>query len=552
VDAVDAAVREALRAEARAGLASGMPKGLAWFPIDRLPEVRWRGVAGPVDCDILVWLVAQAWKAKSPEPTTMLRQRVAQLREDDAHRLGQLALEAWIDHDIRPPSDVELAERRREYGPILAHLAGAPTSDPKMQEALEELLYAPASSAVADKGVLAVAAACAPPPAARVVRGFLDRWYGMRVHQCRALLRMLAWVDRPDAVEVLLSVARRFRTKSIRLEAEVQARRLAERKGVSLAELADESLPDLGLDGDARLLLDFGPRRFRARLDDDAQVVLEDEEGGRLSALPARRKSDDPVRVAEAKMALADLRTRVKAVRTTIAHRFYEAMVLQRRWRFAAWRSSIHGHPVAGRLCRRLVWAVDHAAGAVTTFRPLEDGSLTGPDDEGVDVAADTEVFLAHALTVPDALARRWSEHLADYEVEPLFHQLGGPTFHLADDQRHQTELRAVVAQPLKPQALLGQARARGYDPAAYRWQDGGNCFLKHFPGAELQAVVKVGDHDHEAARSLTLSFETSGAEGRRPMTRRQPLGEVPPVLLSECFSDLLAIAGTGAEVSSP
>ena len=98
---------------------------------------------------------------------------------------------------------------------------------------------------------------------------------------------MLAWIDHPEAVAFLLEVARRFRTASIRQEAETQAQKLAERKGVSLADLGDTSLPDAGFDAEGKLVLDFGPRKFIARLDDDAEIVLEDTSGKVLKALPA-------------------------------------------------------------------------------------------------------------------------------------------------------------------------------------------------------------------------------------------------------------------------
>lgn len=545
--------RKALRAEAAKGLKGGIPKELTWFPFGRLPEVRWRLDDAPLAADELAWLVVQAFKAKSPEPNAILRQRVAQWRADDAGRLGRAILDAWIGYDLTGPSDEVVKQRVVEWDKMIAMIMPGVASSQSLEDlraGQQRFLHQPVGSAIGGKGVLAIAAASGPSSAGATVRGYLDEWYGNRVHQCRALLQMLAWVEDPEAVAVLLAVAKRFRTRSIRQEAEAQVRKLASRKGKTVAELADQALPDLGLDAEGRLVLDFGGRRFIAKLDDGANLVLEDEAGKRIDSLPAPRKADDPAKVAEAKTALAEARTRLKALRKSIADRLYEALCEQRSWRFDDWRSTLLGHPVAGRLCRTLVWSCDSPP---ATFRPLEDGSLTGPDDDEVRPGPDGTVRLAHTLTLPDERVRQWREHLADYEVEPPFGQFGA-AFRLPEAQRGGTSLSATLAQPLNPQILARQAKGLGFDAQAFRFEDGGDEFLKHFPGAGLQAKITVeeaaGEHDGDVY-ALALSFLRSvDPEGRRADPGHLPLGDVPAVLLSECHANLVALAGRG--ISSP
>ena len=152
---------------------------------------------------------------------------------------------------------------------------------------------------------------------------------------------------------------RRFRTASIRQEAETQARKLAERKGVTLAELADQSLPDAGLDAEGKLVLDFGPRQFIARLDDDAEIVLEDAAGNVLEALPTPGKADNAELAARRRSGSRALKKELKTIRKRVVDRLYEAMCTQRSWKFADWKSTLLGHPIAGRLCRRVVWTLE-------------------------------------------------------------------------------------------------------------------------------------------------------------------------------------------------
>ncbi|MHC5542666.1 DUF4132 domain-containing protein, partial [Singulisphaera rosea] len=180
----------------------------------------------------------------------------------------------------------------------------------------------------------------------------------------------------------------------------------------------------------------------------------------------------------------------------------------------------------------------------------LEDGSLTGPDDDEVRPSPDWTVRLAHTLTLPDELLRRWREHLADYEVEPPFGQFGA-AFRLPEVQRGETSISATLSHPLTLQILSRQAKGLGYDAKAYRFEDGGDEFLKHFPGAGLQARITVeeadGEYDGEV-QALALSFLRSiASDGRRANPARVPLGDVPAVLLSECQGNLMAIVGRDA-----
>jgi hypothetical protein len=61
---------DGLLKEAKALVAKGVPKDLAWFPFDGLPRVRWAKSDKPVDSSIVRWLVLQSCKLANPEPWT--------------------------------------------------------------------------------------------------------------------------------------------------------------------------------------------------------------------------------------------------------------------------------------------------------------------------------------------------------------------------------------------------------------------------------------------------------------------------------------------------
>ena len=541
-----------LRSEAAKGLKKGIPEKLSWFPFDVLPVVRWRSDDTPVERDLLSWLIVSAWKSRSAEPTAILRDQVALLRPEDTQVLGKTVLETWLAADLRPQTPEELQKRLEP----LFQLTGTSSLEELMQKKpefaslFEQAKAQPATGRTEDKGILALAAACGPTDVVDRIRSYVNQWYGYRAAQCRALIQVLAWIDHPEAVAFLLDVAKRFRTATIRQEAETQVRKLAERKGTTLADLAEQSLPDAGFDTEGKLILDFGPRQFIARLDDDAELILEDQSGREIDSLPAPGKADNAELAATAKKRLTEVKKELKAIRKRVVERLYEAMCTERSWKFADWQRTLLGHPIAGRLCSRVVWTIKEATGTALMFRPLEDGTLTDLDDNEVQPAADATVKIAHRLTLTYKTGARWAVHMADFDIDPLLPQFARSVFRLPKESRSATKWPLPLTQPLAVPPLTRQARGLGYDPAAFRLQDGGDHFIKHFPAAGLRAEIKIGDFDaKEHATRLDLSFRSAGTgKDSGSSTRPRAVRRDPPVLLSECHADLLGLGGGVAD----
>ena len=366
----------------------GMPESLAWLGLEALPAVRRRETGAPVERELVHWLLAQSLRLGSPEPGPRLRYLASLLRPDDAEELGQHVLDAWIGHDTLGHTPEEAHAHASQMAP---HYFRMSKLHPQYYKPLTEEEYyrqfygskltEPRGSAIKAKGALAVAGALGGARTAVSVERYLKTWYGMRVAHCRALLQMLAWVDRRAAVQVLLATAARFRTASLRQEAERLVRELAERKGWTVDQLADRTIPTAGFDERCEMLLDYGPRTFTARLGEDWAVALTNEEGKELKALPDPRQGDDEEKAKEAKKILAAAKKELQAVLRLQKERLYEALCTQRSWPFEDWDELLHRHPIVGRYCQRLVWSFFDGEAFTGTFRPLEDGSLTNATD---------------------------------------------------------------------------------------------------------------------------------------------------------------------------
>lgn len=195
--------REALAKDAQRGLQKGMPKELAWLPVDALPTVTWRD-GTTVPRDVLVWLCVQASKAKSPEPNVLLRKYASMMQPAAAEAFAQFVLETWLHEDVAPiAADVAASLAAQQAAALFQQIRQYPqyhTDDPNRDLTVDELqakylpafLRQPRGSAIASKGVLAVVAAAGGARVAAPVGRYLKEWFGSRAAQGKALIAMLA------------------------------------------------------------------------------------------------------------------------------------------------------------------------------------------------------------------------------------------------------------------------------------------------------------------------------------------------------------------------
>ena len=132
-------------------------------------------------------------------------------------------------------------------------------------------------------GILAVAAACCGPDIVPKVEKYIRFWYGRRMAQAKALVQMLSWIDHPLPIQLILAIGTRFRTKALQKEAALCADRLAERKGWTRDEMADRTIPAAGFSRDGTQVIDYGLRKFTAKLMEDYSIELRNEDGKVIS-----------------------------------------------------------------------------------------------------------------------------------------------------------------------------------------------------------------------------------------------------------------------------
>ena len=543
--------------EAERGLKKGMPNELDWFPFDQLPVVRWADSGKPVSTTIIHWFLLYGYKLKTAEANPTLRRYCSLFQKEDREKLGRFVLEAWIAKDTTPKYTSEQAAAEAQK--IAQQTAVYAKQYPQYYQDFDEqrlyqsqfnwLMMVPEGSQNSTKGILAVAGACCGGDAAPVVHRYIKQWFGYRAAQCKALLQVLAWVDDASATQVILSVANRFRTKGIQEEAVRQCQMLAERKGWTMDELADRTIPTAGFDESGTMELDYGSRKFTASLSEEMAIVVTNQNGKVIASLPDANQSDDPDSAKQAKAALSNARKELKSVLSMQRDRMYEALCTQRTWRFEDWDTYLRQHPIVGRYCQRLVWVAYDGERAVESFRPLADGSLTNTKDDEVTLKPETSIRLGHDETLAIEDRTAWLQHFSDYEVEPLFQQFGKPTFTLPEAMKEEREITEFKGYIVKAFSLRNRLTRLGYTRG--QAHDGGWFFdyKKTFLRLGIEAIIEfTGNGLPEENRTIALMrlYFSRKTDDSGPYSEELTLGELPRVLLAECWNDIRMAAADG------
>ena len=375
----------------------------------------------------------------------------------------------------------------------------------------------------------------------------IREWPGEAAHaRAVAGLDVLAAIGSDVALMHLNGIAAKVKFKGLQEKAKEKIAAVADLRGFTSEQLADRLVPELGLDEDGRLPLDFGPRQFFVHFDEALKPFVKDSSGLRLKDLPKPIKSDDTALAEAATERFKQIKKDAKAVAALQLLRLEMAMVAQRRWPVPEFQLFFLQHPLMRHLAARLVWGVYGADGGLTTaFRVAEDWSLADAEDGLFELPAGVQLGIAHPLELPAALTAAFGQVFADYEIQQPFKQLGRETFALPVAEAQSSELKRYADRTVATGSVMGLVN-RGWERG--QAQDGGwiGCFSKPL-GDEMEAELQLepgvvvgllSEEPKQTFPALTLRQRGSwGAEGQRAFAT------LNPVALSELLRDLELMA---------
>ncbi len=344
-------------------------------------------------------------------------------------------------------------------------------------------------------------------------------------------LDVLVRIGSNYALLQLNGVAQKVKSKPLQLAAQEKMQELADNAGLTADELAERITPDLGLDAEGGLTLNFGPRHFRIGFNELLKPVVFDSDNKRLADLPKPNGSDNEYRASEAVRQFKALKRDVKTLAEQTLKRLERAMCQQRQWALDIFESTLVQHPLLRHVVRRLVWA--YSAGEhMQTFRVAEDLSYTDASDNTISLPATAVIVLAHPFNLEPATVAAMSQLFADYQLIQPFAQLSREVFRASDADAAVTEAlnKAVPTNALRGLESRGWEKGDNFsgEIGSYTTQLSADCHAKlHFePPYSLAVADKTLRHqlDH-------LTLKNQG----QPVAAAQ----LDAIILSELLRDL-------------
>jgi hypothetical protein len=381
--------------------------------------------------------------------------------------------------------------------------------------------------------------------ATRRVTGLAREWARKDQAKAKRACVALAALGTDAALMVLSHVAETTRYDALKKEAGALVLEAAAARDLTIDELGDRTVPDVGLDAKGGLELSYGARTFLVSLDESLSPVVREKTkdglGASARSLPRPTKNDDATSANASRERFDALKKDLAAIAQRQLRRLERAMVDGRVWSAADFSTYLSSHPLLVHLARRLVWEALAKGKAPRAFRVAEDGTFADEDDRAFKLDPRAEVRLAHPVRDASAIAA-FSKVFSDYEIIQPFAQLGRATFAMEKSERIAMEIVRTARVATQAKKTLGVLESRGW-----RRVDAGS--IGHFTrvvrdtkGGALTAHLKcTPDVSIGEDRRLDAEQKTEAAMIERD-GQRVKVGELDAASFSEIINDALAL----------
>jgi HEAT repeat protein len=392
------------------------------------------------------------------------------------------------------------------------------------------------------------------------VRNWVEEGRGKLAEYAVYALALLA-SDR--ALLALDSISMRYRNKMKNVgAAAVQSfASAAESLGMTVDELGDRVVPDLGFGPGRSQVVSCGVKQVEVILGLDFKLAYVDlQRNKKIGSPPAGTPN-------EVKAELKELSALLRDVAKTQIRRLESLMVQQRRWPVDDWRRLFLRYPLMIPFGVRLVWGEYTANGEMMgTFRALEDSTLVSQSSELVQLDDAHTVGLVHPLELDESLWLRWKDHLDNYQVASPFPQLDRAVVIVSPEQARSVFCGDFEDCDINGMTFKGRAERLGWRRGSVCDAGGITAYVKSYPAVGVDAFVMlqgmfVGIDMYSDIQTGRLFFVAHGSvktgsyqydepENDRD-SRLIPFGLVPRIVYSETIGDLQNITRRNEEEDS-
>lgn len=374
-------------------------------------------------------------------------------------------------------------------------------------------------------------------------------------------VKALALNDTPTALLIVDGMARKYKFKQVRKAAQDAMAFAAQQLGLTVEELADRIVPDLGFDERMERHFDYGTRSFTVRISPDLDIEVKDESGKKLKSLPAVGKSDDEEKASAALEEFKELKKQMKTTVKTQAIRLELAMSLDRKWTAENWKKLFVKNPLMHQFAISLIWGNYKDGKLAETFRYLEDGTFNTACEEEYELPEDALIGLVHPIELEKETIDAWKEQLSDYEITQVVEQLDRPVFTLTEEEKGRKTLERFGGKIINGLSISGKMTGHGWSKGAA--QDAGVYYSYYRKDADAGYAVElhfsgsyIGDESEDVTVYDAAFYAIEDADkcvgnsyGNIPKgDKERKLGTIPARYMSEILYQLTKATASSTE----
>ena len=373
-------------------------------------------------------------------------------------------------------------------------------------------------------------------------------------------VKALSLNDSPTALLIVDGIARKYKFKQVKKAAQDALQFAAAQLNLTVEELADRIVPDLGFDERMERHFDYGNRQFTVRISPSLEIEVTNDAGKKLKTLPAVGKQDDETK---ATAALTEFKELKKQMKTTVKNqtlRMELALSIDRRWSVENWQKLFVKNPIMHQFAISLIWGYYEDNTLKQTFRYMEDGTFNTVDEEEYKLTGNGTVGLLHPIEMEKEEIEAWKEQLSDYEITQSVMQLDRPVYAVEEKERGQKHLERFGGKILNGLSLAGKLTGFGWSKGIP--QDGGvyaEFYRKDVEadyGVELRfSGSYIGDENEEVTVYDASFYHLADLDGRgwkynlKEDAKALKLEEVSPRYFSEVINQLTKATASSKEV---
>lgn len=330
-----------------------------------------------------------------------------------------------------------------------------------------------------------------------VLKHQIDEWAGASRGAIAAeAIKALALNDSPTALLIVDNIARKYKFKQVRNAAKEALSFAAGQLGLTVEELSDRIVPDLGFNAAGERVFDYGTRSFTVRITPALDIIIKNNDGKAVKSMPAPGKSDDEAKAGAAYAEFKEMKTQMKTVVKNQAARLELALSSIRLWNKENWENLFVKNPIMHQFAISLIWGVyDKDLKPVQTFRYMEDGSFNTVDEDEYTIPDDANIGLIHPVEISEDERKAWQQQLEDYEIKQSVDQLARPVYLIEEDEKKARKLSRFNGASITDVTLINRLVSMG-------WEKG--------PALDAGVFVHFYREDKDAGLGVELSF--SGA----------------------------------------